>query len=143
MRGQRSGRAREADLGIAAGSKRGHLFVKGRNVAVVPEAEMVEALVEWAAFIHEHGTDAAIAASTPRSPSAEAAEGPRQAPRRPGPRREPLERADRRDPPHHRQRLIPSRATGRVRPGDQRCGAGELVTSHDIPCSSSTPRRKR
>ena len=55
------GEAREADLGIAAGNKRGHLFVKGRNVAVVPEDEMVEALVEWAEFIHEHGTDAAIA----------------------------------------------------------------------------------
>ena len=52
------GEAREADLGIAAGNKRGHLFVKGRNVAVVPESEMVEALVEWAEFIHEHGTDA-------------------------------------------------------------------------------------
>ena len=35
------GEAREADLGIAAGNKRGHLFVKGRNVAVVPEDEMV------------------------------------------------------------------------------------------------------
>ena len=55
------GEAREADLGIAAGNKRGHLFVKGTNVAVVPEAEMVDALVEWAEFIHEHGTDAAIA----------------------------------------------------------------------------------
>jgi len=55
------GEAREADLGIAAGNKRGHLFVKGRNVAVVPEADMVEALVEWAEFIHEHGTDAALA----------------------------------------------------------------------------------
>jgi (E)-4-hydroxy-3-methylbut-2-enyl-diphosphate synthase len=55
------GEAREADLGIAAGNKRGHLFVKGRNVAVVPEADMVEALVEWAEFIHEHGTEAAIA----------------------------------------------------------------------------------
>ena len=55
------GEAREADLGIAAGNKRGHLFVKGRNVAVVPESEMVEALVDWAEFIHEHGTDAAIA----------------------------------------------------------------------------------
>jgi (E)-4-hydroxy-3-methylbut-2-enyl-diphosphate synthase len=55
------GEAREADLGIAAGNKRGHLFVKGRNVAVVPEDEMVEALVEWATFINEHGTDAAIA----------------------------------------------------------------------------------
>jgi (E)-4-hydroxy-3-methylbut-2-enyl-diphosphate synthase len=55
------GEAREADLGIAAGNKRGHLFVKGRNVAVVPEEEMVEALVEWAEFIHEHGVEAAIA----------------------------------------------------------------------------------
>jgi (E)-4-hydroxy-3-methylbut-2-enyl-diphosphate synthase len=55
------GEAREADLGIAAGNKRGHLFVKGRNVAVVPESEMVEALVEWATFINEHGVEAAIA----------------------------------------------------------------------------------
>src|SRR5690349_6441086 len=55
------GEAREADLGIAAGRKKGHLFVKGTNVAVVPESEMVSALVEWAEFIVEHGTDAAIA----------------------------------------------------------------------------------
>ncbi|MBL6620796.1 MAG: flavodoxin-dependent (E)-4-hydroxy-3-methylbut-2-enyl-diphosphate synthase [Ilumatobacteraceae bacterium] len=55
------GEAREADLGIAAGNRRGHLFVKGRNVAVVPEDEMVDSLVEWAEFINEHGTDAAIA----------------------------------------------------------------------------------
>ena len=55
------GEAREADLGIAAGNKRGHLFVKGRNVAVVKEEDMVEALVEWAEFINEHGVDAAIA----------------------------------------------------------------------------------
>ena len=55
------GEAREADLGIAAGNRRGHLFVKGRNVAVVPEDEMVSSLVEWAEFIHEHGVDAAIA----------------------------------------------------------------------------------
>ncbi|MEY2766120.1 MAG: 4-hydroxy-3-methylbut-2-en-yl diphosphate synthase, partial [Actinomycetota bacterium] len=54
------GEAREADLGIAAGNKRGHLFVKGRNVAVVPESEMVEALVDWASFIHEHGVEAAL-----------------------------------------------------------------------------------
>jgi len=55
------GEAREADLGIAAGNKRGHLFVKGRNVAVVPESEMVEALIDWATYIHEHGVEAAIA----------------------------------------------------------------------------------
>src|SRR5215468_6461938 len=55
------GEAREADLGIAAGNKRGHLFVKGRNVAVVPEPEMVDALVDWAEFIVAHGVEAAIA----------------------------------------------------------------------------------
>jgi (E)-4-hydroxy-3-methylbut-2-enyl-diphosphate synthase len=55
------GEARDADLGIAAGNKRGHLFVKGQNVAVVPEDEMVDQLVEWAEFINEHGVDAALA----------------------------------------------------------------------------------
>ncbi|WP_419917769.1 flavodoxin-dependent (E)-4-hydroxy-3-methylbut-2-enyl-diphosphate synthase [Candidatus Poriferisocius sp.] len=55
------GEARDADIGIAAGNKRGHLFVKGRNVAVVAEKDMVTALVEWAELIHEHGFDAALA----------------------------------------------------------------------------------
>lgn len=55
------GEARDADLGIAAGRHRGHLFVKGTNVAVVPEDEMVATLVEWAEFIAEHGVDAALA----------------------------------------------------------------------------------
>ncbi len=55
------GEARDADLGIAAGNKRGHLFIKGQNVAVVPESEMVEQLVEWAEFMNEHGVDAALA----------------------------------------------------------------------------------
>ena len=54
------GEARDADLGIAAGNKRGHLFVKGQNVAVVPEDEMVEQLVDWAEFITEHGVEAAL-----------------------------------------------------------------------------------
>lgn len=54
------GEARDADLGIAAGKHRGHLFVKGQNVAVVPESEMVDTLVEWAEFIAENGTEAAL-----------------------------------------------------------------------------------
>ena len=54
------GEARDADLGIAAGNKRGHLFIKGRNALVVPEDEMVDTLVEWADFIMEHGTEAAL-----------------------------------------------------------------------------------
>jgi (E)-4-hydroxy-3-methylbut-2-enyl-diphosphate synthase len=55
------GEARDADIGIAAGRRRGHLFVKGTNVAVVPEDEMVPTLVAWAEFIAEHGTEAALA----------------------------------------------------------------------------------
>ena len=55
------GEARDADIGIAAGNKRGHLFVKGRNVAVVAEEHMVASLVEWAELIHEHGAEAALA----------------------------------------------------------------------------------
>jgi len=55
------GEARDADIGIAAGNKRGHLFIKGQNVAVIPEDEMVSSLVEWAEFIQEHGFDAALA----------------------------------------------------------------------------------
>ena len=35
--------------------------MKGRNVAVVPESEMVEALVDWATYINDHGVEAAIA----------------------------------------------------------------------------------
>ena len=55
------GEARDADLGIAAGRGRGHLFIRGQNAAVVPEDEMVEALVEWAEIIHEEGPEAALA----------------------------------------------------------------------------------
>ncbi len=55
------GEARDADLGIAAGNKRGHLFIKGTNVAGLPEDEMGDALVEWADFIMEHGVDRALA----------------------------------------------------------------------------------
>lgn len=54
------GEARDADIGIAAGNKRGHLFVRGTNVAVVPEDEMVDTLVEWATFMHEHGVEKAM-----------------------------------------------------------------------------------
>jgi len=54
------GEAREADLGIAAGRKRGHLFVKGKVVKVVPEDEMVDALVEWADVIANEGIEGAL-----------------------------------------------------------------------------------
>jgi len=55
------GEAREADLGIAAGRGRGHLFVKGKVVRVVPEDEMVDALVAEAERIMELGLEAVLA----------------------------------------------------------------------------------
>jgi (E)-4-hydroxy-3-methylbut-2-enyl-diphosphate synthase len=72
------GEARDADLGIAAGTRRGHLFVRGTNVAVVPEDEMVEALVEWAEFISEHGVERALAKADLRA-AKEAADADRAA----------------------------------------------------------------
>jgi (E)-4-hydroxy-3-methylbut-2-enyl-diphosphate synthase len=57
------GEAREADLGIAAGRHRGHLFIKGKIVRVVPEDEMVAALVEEAEKLVAEGIDARLAAA--------------------------------------------------------------------------------
>src|SRR5687768_13074456 len=57
------GEARGADLGIAAGRGKGHLFVRGHVVRVVPEAEMVAALVEEAERIVAEGIEARIAAA--------------------------------------------------------------------------------
>lgn len=57
------GEAREADLGIAAGRRRGHLFIKGQIVRVVPEAEMVEALVAEAEKLVAEGIEARLAAA--------------------------------------------------------------------------------
>jgi len=57
------GEAREADLGIAAGRKRGHLFIKGKIVRVVPEDEMVEALVAEAEKLVTEGVEARLAAA--------------------------------------------------------------------------------
>jgi len=64
------GEARDADIGIAAGNKRGHLFVKGINVAVVPEDEMVGTLVEWAEFINDNGVEAAMDRAKESAPAA-------------------------------------------------------------------------
>jgi (E)-4-hydroxy-3-methylbut-2-enyl-diphosphate synthase len=57
------GEARHADLGIAAGRGKGHLFVKGKIVRVVPEAEMVDALLDEADRILEEGIEARLAAA--------------------------------------------------------------------------------
>lgn len=57
------GEAREADIGIAAGRGKGHLFIKGQVVRVVPEEEMVEALLEEAERLVAEGVDARLAAA--------------------------------------------------------------------------------
>jgi (E)-4-hydroxy-3-methylbut-2-enyl-diphosphate synthase len=57
------GEAREADLGIAAGRRRGHLFIKGKIVRVVPEDEMVDALVTEAERLVADGVAARLAAA--------------------------------------------------------------------------------
>ncbi len=56
------GEARHADLGIAAGKHRGHLFIQGQIIRVVPEDEMVAALVEEARRIGAEGVAARLAA---------------------------------------------------------------------------------
>jgi len=57
------GEARSADLGIAAGRHRGHLFIRGKIVRVVPEDEMVASLVEEAEKLVKEGFDARLAAA--------------------------------------------------------------------------------
>ena len=57
------GDARSADLGIAAGKKRGHLFIKGQVVKVVDEQDMVDALLKEGRLIAEEGIEARLAAA--------------------------------------------------------------------------------
>jgi (E)-4-hydroxy-3-methylbut-2-enyl-diphosphate synthase len=71
------GEARSADLGIAAGRKRGHLFIHGQIVRVVPEEEMVTALIDEAEKLVKEGVEARLAAA--ESGAAEAAEADRRA----------------------------------------------------------------
>ena len=57
------GEARSADIGIAAGKHKGHLFIRGKIVRVVPEAEMVGALVAEAERLVAEGVEARLAAA--------------------------------------------------------------------------------
>ncbi len=61
------GEAREADLGIAAGRKCGHLFIKGKIIRKVPEDGMVEALVAEAERLVAEGVEARLAAADPEA----------------------------------------------------------------------------
>jgi (E)-4-hydroxy-3-methylbut-2-enyl-diphosphate synthase len=47
------GEAREADLGVASGNGKGQIFVRGEVIKTVPEARIVETLVEEAARLAE------------------------------------------------------------------------------------------
>src|SRR5699024_653505 len=47
------GEARDADLGVASGNGKGQIFVKGEVIKTVPEAQIVETLIEEAMRIAE------------------------------------------------------------------------------------------
>jgi (E)-4-hydroxy-3-methylbut-2-enyl-diphosphate synthase len=47
------GEAREADLGVASGNGKGQIFVRGEVIKTVPEAEIVETLIEEALRLAE------------------------------------------------------------------------------------------
>ncbi|WP_156448444.1 flavodoxin-dependent (E)-4-hydroxy-3-methylbut-2-enyl-diphosphate synthase [Mycobacterium sp. NAZ190054] len=52
------GEAREADLGVASGNGKGQIFVKGEVIKTVPEAQIVETLIEEALRLaDEMGTE--------------------------------------------------------------------------------------
>src|SRR3954447_23670358 len=56
------GEAREADLGVASGNGKGQIFVKGEVIKTVPEAQIVETLIEEALRLaNETGADGSTA----------------------------------------------------------------------------------
>lgn len=64
------GEAREADLGVASGNGKGQIFVKGEVIKTVPEAKIVETLIEEALRIademgHVPGEGATVSGAGP------------------------------------------------------------------------------
>jgi (E)-4-hydroxy-3-methylbut-2-enyl-diphosphate synthase len=59
------GEAREADLGVASGNGKGQIFVKGEVIKTVPEAQIVETLVEEALRLAEEMEAAGVGAGEP------------------------------------------------------------------------------
>jgi (E)-4-hydroxy-3-methylbut-2-enyl-diphosphate synthase len=60
------GEAREADLGVASGNGKGQIFVRGEVIKTVPEAQIVETLIEEAMRLAaENGTTGAEASGSP------------------------------------------------------------------------------
>ena len=63
------GEAREADLGVASGNGKGQIFVRGQVIKTVPEAQIVETLIEEAMRIaSEMDADGGPEASASGSP---------------------------------------------------------------------------
>jgi (E)-4-hydroxy-3-methylbut-2-enyl-diphosphate synthase len=60
------GEAREADLGVASGNGKGQIFVRGEVIKTVPEAEIVETLIEEALRLAEEmGVDPETGEASP------------------------------------------------------------------------------
>jgi (E)-4-hydroxy-3-methylbut-2-enyl-diphosphate synthase len=59
------GEAREADLGVASGNGKGQIFVRGEVIKTVPEAQIVETLIEEAMRLAEQPADAGAASGPP------------------------------------------------------------------------------
>ena len=64
LRRQWTGEAREADLGVASGNGKGQIFVKGQVIKTVPEAMIVETLIEEALRIADSASDGATRPAT-------------------------------------------------------------------------------
>jgi (E)-4-hydroxy-3-methylbut-2-enyl-diphosphate synthase len=59
------GEAREADLGVASGNGKGQIFVKGEVIKTVPEAQIVETLVDEAVRLAEEMAEAGVTSGEP------------------------------------------------------------------------------
>jgi (E)-4-hydroxy-3-methylbut-2-enyl-diphosphate synthase len=59
------GEAREADLGVASGNGKGQIFVKGEVIKTVPEAQIVETLIEEAMRIAQERGDESSDSGSP------------------------------------------------------------------------------
>ena len=55
------GEARDADLGVASGNGKGQIFVKGEVIKTVPEAQIVETLIEEALRLAEEAGEEELA----------------------------------------------------------------------------------
>ncbi|MGH3094780.1 MAG: flavodoxin-dependent (E)-4-hydroxy-3-methylbut-2-enyl-diphosphate synthase [Streptosporangiales bacterium] len=60
------GEAREADLGVASGNGKGQIFVKGEVIRTVPEAQIVETLIDEANRIATDLADDGVSSGTPQ-----------------------------------------------------------------------------